>query len=70
MKSCSSCKHYKPNRWIFNLWGLIKDSDYHEFARCKIPGPSGELLYCAVQRHWDYKTLKICGKSGKNWEAK
>jgi len=70
MKTCRSCKHYKPNRWIFNLWGLIKDSDYHEFAQCKIPGPDNQLSFCSVQRSRNLQVEFLCGFSGKNWEAK
>ena len=71
IKSCRTCKHFRGNRWVWNLWGLIKNDDYYEYAECDLGRPDGSFAFCSTQRLYDWsEDIAFCDRSGRAWEAK
>ena len=34
MKYCKDCKYFNPDKSILSFFGLVKNQNYYEFAKC------------------------------------
>lgn len=83
MKTCKTCKHYRPDHnyaffwlpiigWLFVLFWHTTGK-HHEYAKCGAVAPSwayGELGYCSTHRGALANDKETCGASGSMYEAR
>lgn len=68
-RRCKDCAYFLPDKNLFNLWGLIKDGTYYNFAKCQIlPVGTTEALYCTIHRSSKLADFTLCGPKGKYWK--
>lgn len=73
VKLCTTCKHFRPHRDLFNLWGLVRGSTYIKFAECAISDLDGITYCCSILRRLSLDSIcmkHLCNKEGRKWEKK